>query len=48
MAKTQMIYKLDSSHICAGGKEGEGPCTGDGGGPLVCRAEGETDRFVQV
>ena len=34
-------FKLHSSHICAGGKEGEDVCRGDGGGPLVCQQQGD-------
>ncbi|XP_044259181.1 phenoloxidase-activating factor 2-like [Tribolium madens] len=40
-------FHLHPSFMCAGGEEGEDACSGDGGGPLVCRIEGE-DRFQQV
>jgi len=40
-------FRLDTSHVCAGGEEGRDACRGDGGGPLVCKREGE-DSYYQV
>ena len=38
-------FKLHESFICAGGKEDPDKlndvCKGDGGGPLVCKKQGE-------
>jgi kallikrein len=37
-------FKLDDSFLCAGGKEFEDTCEGDGGGPLVCPSLQEPGR----
>lgn len=41
-------FNLHPSFICAGGKEGEDSCSGDGGGPLICPIEGTEDKYHQV
>lgn len=39
LRKTRLgkYFVLDKSFVCAGGEEGKDACTGDGGGPLVCK-----------
>ncbi|XP_050702258.1 phenoloxidase-activating factor 2-like isoform X2 [Eriocheir sinensis] len=42
-------FILHDSFLCAGGqKEGQDPCTGDGGSPLTCRLKSDSRRYVQV
>ncbi|KAB0805006.1 hypothetical protein PPYR_01976 [Photinus pyralis] len=41
-------FKLHETFICAGGELGKGACKGDGGSPLVCPVDDETDRFYQA
>ena len=41
-------WTLHSSFLCAGGKEGEDLCTGDGGGPLVCPMVQNPNRYVMA
>lgn len=40
-------FKLHDSFLCAGGLENLDTCTGDGGGPLVCRV-GSTGTYTQA
>lgn len=40
-------FILHDSMICAGGDEGKDACEGDGGGPLICKAKGESERYDQ-
>lgn len=39
-------FILDQSYMCAGGEENVDACTGDGGAPLVCAADGS--RYYQA
>lgn len=39
-AVTEKLFVLPASSFCAGGREGEDACQGDGGGPLVCEVDG--------
>lgn len=41
-------FELHKSFVCAGGKEGQDTCVGDGGGPLVCPFTDEENRYQQV
>lgn len=40
------FFVLDQSYMCAGGEENVDACTGDGGAPLVCAADGS--RYYQA
>lgn len=41
-------FKLHPTFMCAGGREGEDLCTGDGGAPLVCPSQTSPNQYVQV
>ncbi|XP_017848657.1 phenoloxidase-activating factor 2 [Drosophila busckii] len=41
-------FSPHASILCAGGKQGEDTCTGDGGSPLVCPLKSSPDRYFQV
>lgn len=41
-------YNLHKSFICAGGKQGQDSCKGDGGSPLICPLLEDRERYVQV
>ncbi|CAH0730203.1 unnamed protein product, partial [Brenthis ino] len=40
-------FLLHTSFMCAGGEPGVDTCEGDGGSPLVCPIEFETERYMQ-
>lgn len=42
------FFNLHESFICAGGESHKDACMGDGGGPLVCPADGYPGRYEQV
>lgn len=41
-------FRLDDSFMCAGGRQGEDACTGDGGSALVCEDPAVPGRYTQV
>jgi len=42
-------FVLDPSYLCAGGNDAGGDtCSGDGGGPLVCKEKGDQSPYFQV
>ena len=41
-------FTLHKSMLCAGGKQAEDTCKGDGGGPLVCASKNDPESFIQV
>lgn len=46
--KLGKAFLLHESFVCAGGEAGVDTCQGDGGSPLVCLTEVETERYFQV
>ncbi|KAJ8983010.1 hypothetical protein NQ317_014307 [Molorchus minor] len=42
------FFELHRSFICAGGEPDRDTCKGDGGSPLVCPIEGQSDRYYQA
>ncbi|XP_067004209.2 phenoloxidase-activating factor 2 [Anabrus simplex] len=41
-------FRLDKSFLCAGGEENKGACLKDGGGPLICESDKDSDRYYQA
>ena len=41
-------FTLHNSMLCAGGKQAQDTCKGDGGGPLVCPSKKDPESFIQV
>ena len=41
-------FRFHESFMCAGGEPGEDTCVKDGGGPLVCPSERDSDYYVQA
>ncbi|KAK3921842.1 Phenoloxidase-activating factor 2 [Frankliniella fusca] len=50
LRKTRLgaYFLLDPSFICAGGEPGRDTCKGDGGSPLVCPIDNESERYYQA
>ncbi|KAJ8961442.1 hypothetical protein NQ318_014690 [Aromia moschata] len=42
------FFELHRSFICAGGEPNKDTCKGDGGSPLVCPIQGQTERYYQA
>ncbi|ESP04621.1 hypothetical protein LOTGIDRAFT_135842, partial [Lottia gigantea] len=46
-AEQKLPYKISKNMFCAGGTIGHDACSGDSGGPFVCKKENTTDEWVQ-